>query len=71
MKGTKEFYDLMDSFERLGLYNVYVSGEVKRASKEVMGKYRNVYYDNGEVNKLFLVYMNGYANGKATYLNNN
>lgn len=67
MKGTKEFYELMTSFEELGLESVFISAEVKRESREMFDK--GIYYTNGEVNNFFKVFMSGYMNGRLNYMN--
>lgn len=55
--GSKEFYDLMDQFDRSGLGNRY-----DKEPKELWKKGR--IYQNGETNALFKAYRTGYAFGK-------
>ena len=66
MSGTKEFYEMMDQFEK-GLKTIPGSpSDTKRVSREDRHKVpKNVFYNNGLVNQLFLSYMLGYSNGKS------
>jgi hypothetical protein len=65
---------VMVEFEKtLNRLPIYVGGAVDRADKvEVMNdgrtsmQYRNSnYYNNGNVNQLFILYLHGYASGKC------
>lgn len=60
---TKEWYALMEAFEK-GNFGRY---RLDREEKEVWQQ--KVYYQNGEANELFKVYLAGYMNGRATYMN--
>lgn len=55
---SKEFYDLMQNFERD--YKYY---PLARESKDNF--LRMAYYQNGETNKLFKAYMTGYSLAKS------
>lgn len=63
MLGTKEFYDLMDMFEKTAKKAVWVKGAFDREDKELFKK--QYYYQNGEVNEMFKLFMLGYSYGKA------
>lgn len=68
MRGTKEFHELIDQFEKDFIASdMYVSARnpLQRASKE--SKY---IYDNGEVNKIFNAYIMGYSYRKSIELGN-
>jgi hypothetical protein len=59
---TEEHYEVINMFEK----------EYKhlRLDKENKNDWKNRHvYQNGETNNLFLVYLSGYALGKATYIN--
>ncbi len=66
---------VMGQFEKtLKTAPIYVGGTMDRADKtliEIEGgrtsmRYTNSnYYNNGNVNQLFLLYLHGYANGKC------
>jgi hypothetical protein len=59
---TEEHYEVIKMFEK----------EYKhlRLDKENKNDWKNRHvYQNGETNNLFLVYLSGYALGKATYIN--
>ena len=58
IKGTREFDEFQKTFERTVKQIVYVSSDVSRISKNVNVK--GVFYNNGDVNKLFIMYMGGY-----------
>jgi len=65
-RGSKEFYQVQDSFEKavkLGVFG-YMSSDL---TKDDFNK--NTFYANGEVNKAFLAYMAGYSAGRLEYLN--
>lgn len=67
---TKEFYDLMDMFERDLLnnsLNLTYSKQLKREPKELWKtKY---FYANAEVNTAFKAYILGYTYGKTVNRN--
>ena len=75
MYNNGEIEDVMSSFEKsLEASPVYVSGTIDHADREEVdiggGRtskrfLRNNYYSNGEINKLFLCYLWGYATGKS------
>ena len=63
MRGTKEFYELREHFEKdvkTGMYGHTVEREKKDAKVPV-----DVFYTDGYVNQLFLSYMRGYSLGKC------
>ena len=66
MRGTKEFYEMRDQFEK-GLKTIpgapSAVGRVSREDADNVPK--NVFYNNGLINQLFLAYMLGYSNGKS------
>lgn len=66
MLHTKEFYELMEAFEKVAprLVRTGVQG-FKREHKDNWGK--QWYYFDGNVNDAFKLYMCGYANGKAIF----
>lgn len=61
MKGTKEFYELMDQFERdLNKMPVYVGAKVIREKDS-----KHSFYTNDTINKMFIGYMAGYQFAKC------
>ena len=64
MKGTKEFYDIMEAFERYVKSDAcpYIGCTIERADKNAKH-----FYENGRLNQMFIVYMAGNANAKYTY----
>ena len=63
-RGTKEFYDVKDSFEKAvnqGLFG-YMSSDLTKDEAN-----KDTFYANGEVNKAFKAYMTGYACAKCEY----
>lgn len=60
---TKEWYELMASFEK-GRFGRY---RIDREDKE-MWKHQ-VYYQDGQANELFKVFLAGYMSGRANYMN--
>jgi len=64
VRGSKEFYQVQDSFEKavnLGVFG-YMSSNLEKYNFN-----KNTFYENGEVNKAFLVYMAGYSAGRLEY----
>ena len=59
---TKEFYDLRNNFEQ-----IYRSERLDREPKELSSK--QVFYQDGAVNSLFIGFMNGYQLGRINYMN--
>lgn len=65
MKGTKEFYEVVEQFERdfknpeSDLY-VSCSNPLARSSKE-----SGWFYENGLVNQIFMAYLSGYSYRKS------
>lgn len=66
MKGTKEFYEVVDQFEKdfknpeTDLY-VSCSNPLERSPKE-----SKRFYENGMVNQIFNAYLLGYSFHKST-----
>jgi hypothetical protein len=60
-KNGKEFEDLRKQFEvDLKKMGIYVSLRLDREPRD-----SHYYYENGEVNNLFIAYMNGYQLAKS------
>lgn len=64
MVGTKEFYDLMEMFEK-NIKRIYIPGtnSLNKEPKELW-KLGRIYAD-GNVNSAFQAYMHGYSFGKT------
>ena len=64
MKGTKEFYELMDQFERdcRSSESSMFTGDLKRCKDENLPA--GIFYENGHTNQLFHAYMCGYQYSK-------
>ena len=63
-KGTKEYYEIREQFEKdLHKLPIYVSNNLIRDNSE-----SPAFYENGEVNNLFIVYMAGYGLGRLIYM---
>jgi len=62
MVGTKEFYELMEQFEK-DVKKVMYGHKIERVSKEEKVP-ADVFYQDGYVNTLFMMYMYGYQSGK-------
>ena len=64
MVGTKEYYDLMEMFEK-SIKHIYIPGtnSLNKEPKELW-KQGRVYAD-GNVNSAFYAYMHGYSFGKT------
>ena len=63
-RGTKEFYEVRDQFEKAvnaGVFG-YISGDLTKDDFN-----STTFYANGEVNTAFRVYMAGYAAAKCEY----
>lgn len=62
MVGTKEFYELMDQFEK-DVKKIIYGHKIKRENiKDVPA---GVFYTDGYVNTMFQSYMHGYQNAKC------
>jgi hypothetical protein len=59
--GTKEFYELMEQFEK-NMKNITYGHNVIRDTSGIKG----VWYTDGHVNTIFDAYMHGYEYGKLT-----
>lgn len=63
--GTKEFYELMDIFEKTQSKNILTgSMGLKREDKELWDKKR--YYCDGNANDFFKMFICGYSLGKTS-----
>ena len=74
MRGTKEMVEVMEAFEKAAKsdYADYIGREIVRIDihgKAVEGWPKNYFYTDGEVNKLFKVFMMGYTAGRCAYMN--
>ena len=75
MYNNGEIEKVMDKFEKdIKRMPVYVGGSTERADKveaettegRISKRYaHNNYYNNGSVNQMFLMYLNGYSFGKV------
>lgn len=66
MKGTKEFYEVQDAFEKyIESQNcpVYFGAKPVRAPREA-----SHFYENGKINDAFILFMAGYMNGRLVYM---
>lgn len=64
--GSKEWYDLIHSFETQATKKLYMRGGLDKESKEMQK--RGHVYTNGEVDNIFHAYMMGYMNGRRTWI---
>lgn len=66
---TKEFYEIMESFERYAKKEIRVGsqGFNKEPKENWVKKY---YYSDGVVNDSFKIYLSGYCLGKSIFQNN-
>lgn len=63
MLETKEFYDLMAAFEKSKNIHGYGRRLDREIDKSLWAK--QVYYQNGDINQLFIAFMNGYSLAKS------
>ena len=67
MRGTKEFYDLMDNFEKAAKNHTAIpSLRLDREPRDSAGYERGYFYQDGTTNQLFHAYMCGYQFGRLT-----
>ena len=70
-RGTVEFYAIQAQFEKnlklAGFASLYDFS--KPCSEELEKLPKSEFYNNGETNKAFRIYMLGYANAKWEYQN--
>lgn len=67
MKGTKEFYEIQNAFEKYIMSDscpVYIGAKITRAPKDAV-----YFYENGNVNSFFQMFMSGYGLGRLNYMN--
>ena len=70
MLGTKEFYEVMASFEKTAKDLVSMGQQgLNKESKEDWKKQR--YYSDGNANNAFKMFLQGYSLGKSNFLNLN
>lgn len=62
--GSKEHYEMLDSFEKSA--RLYLRGRFEREDKSQWAK--GNFYENGEVNQMFKVFSMGYAAARCIYL---
>lgn len=63
-RGTKEFYDLQNQFEKdVENIPVYTGAKIERNKEQSATSH--YFYDNGKLNDLFLGYMAGYQLAKC------
>lgn len=60
MSGTKEFYDLIAIFEKS---KIAYGRRLDKENKQDWN--RKVYYQDGETNRLFIAFVEGYALAKS------
>jgi NAD dependent epimerase/dehydratase family enzyme len=66
-RGTKEYYEILDQFEKEMADMIY-GHKVERYTREESENIpASEFYKNGFVNQLCQVYMRGYAHAKAVY----
>ena len=64
MLQTKEFYEIMEAFEKEAWHLVSMGSQgLKREAKELWPK--QIYYVDGNANNAFRVFLNGVSFGKA------
>lgn len=66
--GTKEFYQIIASFEKAVIEGIVNCSADFRKEDSSLNKH-GAFYCNGEVNKMFHVYMLGYSAGRIEYMN--
>ena len=72
MYATGEIEEVLKSFEKaLELNNVYIGCKIEKSEKETkvlpngrIKKIYRTYYDNGNLNNMFKLYLSGYSAGK-------
>jgi len=62
-KGTKEFAEMQNEFEKV-IVDV-IGKSIERDNTGIRG----IWYENGEVNNYFMVFMLGYQTGRVSYIN--
>ena len=60
---TKEFYEIMDCFEKTASKQMYIGAKITREDKENWT--RGYYYCNGDTNNYFKMFLSGYQLGKT------
>ncbi len=66
MLGTKEFYDMMESFEKYAKSNIRTGS--MGLTREPKGNWeRQWYYSDGLANEAFKLFIAGYSLGKAIF----
>lgn len=69
-RGSKEFYDVVQSFENsLKTAPIYTGSDLSKVTKEEMESTpAHYFYNNGNVNNLFWMFMSGYVAAKQEYM---
>ena len=66
-KGSKEFHEVMQAFEmHVKNSSVYVN-DLSRVDRNDENTPTGYFYNNGNTNNLFLMFMSGYVSAKAVY----
>jgi hypothetical protein len=60
VRGSKEFYEMMDFFERDAAKRLFYGHEVKRYARDEKVP-ADQFYTDGFVNQMFLAFMAGYS----------
>lgn len=70
-RGSKEFYEVVDSFEMsLKSAPIYASSDLSKITKEEMANTPpHYFYNNENINNMFLMFMAGYVAAKSQYMN--
>lgn len=70
-RGSKEFYEVVKSFEMsLKAAPIYVGSDLSKVTKEEMETTpAHYFYNNGNINNLFWMFMSGYVAAKMEYMN--
>ena len=67
-RGSKEFYEMIDSFElHLKNSHIYVTDMSKVSKDDSENLPKTYFYNNGSVNNMFLMFMAGYVSAKSEY----
>lgn len=69
-KGTKEFYEMIESFEKYAKSencNIYFGCDFQKENKSLWNK--QIYYTNGKLNDAFKLFIFGYSCGRCEYIN--
>ena len=71
--GTKEFYEAIAMFEKVVKTDYSFNTRLDKLSNETMMDYSSrgnlIVFENGETNKLFLMFLHGIETGRMLYSN--